>query len=108
MRLLAATSRRAFASCALKTAQPFRQGALPRISPAWHTQIPWRRGRPSAKWDPICKKDNTLTILERFLGHDAWTTRQLLLRCRELSDDQLDRVFNIGDRSLRGTFVHMQ
>ena len=49
-----------------------------------------------------------MTILERFLGHDAWTTRQLLLRCRELSDDQLDRVFNIGDRSLRMTFVHMQ
>jgi len=48
-----------------------------------------------------------MTILERLLGHDAWTTRQLLLRCRELSDDQLDRVFDIGDRSLRETFVHI-
>ena len=48
-----------------------------------------------------------MTILDRLLGHDAWTTRQLLLRCRELSDEQLDRVFDIGDRSLRDTFVHM-
>jgi uncharacterized damage-inducible protein DinB len=48
-----------------------------------------------------------MTILERLLGHDAWTTRQLLLRCRELSDEQLDRKFDIGDRSLRETFVHM-
>lgn len=48
-----------------------------------------------------------MTILDRLLAHDAWTTRQLLLRCRELSDEQLDRVFEIGDRSLRDTFVHM-
>jgi|SRR5579871_1816749 len=48
-----------------------------------------------------------MTILERLLGHDAWTTRQLLLRCRELSGEQLDRNFDIGDRSLRVTFVHM-
>ena len=48
-----------------------------------------------------------MTILDRLLGHDAWTTRQLLLRCRELTDEQLDQVFDIGDRSLRDTFVHM-
>ncbi len=48
-----------------------------------------------------------MTILERLLGHDAWTTRQLLLRCRELSDEQLDQQFDIGDKSLRQTFVHM-
>ena len=48
-----------------------------------------------------------MTILDRLLAHDAWTTRQLLLRCRELSDAKLDRVFDIGDRSLRVTFVHM-
>jgi uncharacterized damage-inducible protein DinB len=48
-----------------------------------------------------------MTILDRFLGHDAWTTRQLILRCRELSDEQLDQKFEIGDRSLRNTFVHM-
>ncbi|MEO7716237.1 MAG: DinB family protein [Capsulimonas sp.] len=48
-----------------------------------------------------------MTILDRLLGHDAWTTRQLLFRCRELTDAQLDQIFDIGDRSLRDTFVHM-
>jgi len=48
-----------------------------------------------------------MTILDRLLAHDAWTTRQLLLRCRELSDEQLDRVFDIGNKSLRDTFVHL-
>jgi uncharacterized damage-inducible protein DinB len=48
-----------------------------------------------------------MDILDRLLGHDAWTTRQLLLRCRELTDEKLDRRFDIGDRSLRETFLHM-
>lgn len=48
-----------------------------------------------------------MDLLDRLLGHDAWTTRQLLLRCRELTDEQLDRRFDIGDRSLRGTFLHV-
>jgi uncharacterized damage-inducible protein DinB len=48
-----------------------------------------------------------MDLLDRLLGHDAWTTRQLLLRCRELTDEQLDRRFDIGDRSLRETFVHV-
>ena len=48
-----------------------------------------------------------MTILDRLLGHDAWTTRQLLLRCRELSEEQMTRKFEIGDRSLRETFEHL-
>src|SRR6266567_602782 len=48
-----------------------------------------------------------MTILDRLLGHDAWTTRQLLLRCRELSAEQMTRKFDIGDRSLRETFEHL-
>ena len=48
-----------------------------------------------------------MTIIDRLLGHDVWTTRQLLLRCRELSDEQLSRNFDIGDRSLLGTFEHL-
>jgi uncharacterized damage-inducible protein DinB len=48
-----------------------------------------------------------MDILDRLLGHDAWTTRQLLLRCRELTDEQLDRGFDIGDRSLRETLLHI-
>jgi len=48
-----------------------------------------------------------MDILDRLLAHDAWTTRQLLLRCNELSDEQLDRQFDIGDRSLRDTVDHL-
>jgi uncharacterized damage-inducible protein DinB len=48
-----------------------------------------------------------MDILDRLLGHDAWTTRQLLLRCRELSEEQLDREFDIGHRSVRATLLHV-
>ncbi len=48
-----------------------------------------------------------MTILDRLLAHDAWTTRQLLLRCRELSEEQMDTTFDIGDMSLRETFGHL-
>lgn len=48
-----------------------------------------------------------MDLLDRLLGHDAWTTRQLLLLCRELIDEQLDREFDIGHRSVRATFLHI-
>ncbi len=48
-----------------------------------------------------------MDLLDRFLGHDAWTTREMLLRCRGLSDEELDRHFEIGHGSLRATFVHI-
>jgi len=48
-----------------------------------------------------------MNVLDRLLAHDAWTTRQLLLRCRELSEEQLNTNFEIGDRSLIGTFEHI-
>lgn len=48
-----------------------------------------------------------MDILDRLLGHDAWTTRQLLLRCQELSDSQLDQQFDIGHRSVRATMLHI-
>lgn len=47
-----------------------------------------------------------MDLLDRLLGHDAWTTRQLLLQSRTLSDAQLDRTFPIGHGSLRATFEH--
>jgi uncharacterized damage-inducible protein DinB len=46
-------------------------------------------------------------ILDRLLKHDTWTTRQLLVRARELSDAQLDRPFDLGNGSLRATFAHV-
>jgi uncharacterized damage-inducible protein DinB len=48
-----------------------------------------------------------MDLLDRLLGHDAWTTRELLLRCRDLTDEQLDRDFDIGHRTVRATFGHV-
>ena len=46
-------------------------------------------------------------LLDRLLGHDAWTTRQLLLLCQNLTDEQLDREFEIGHRTVRATLLHI-
>ncbi len=48
-----------------------------------------------------------MNLLDRLLGHDAWTTRQLLAIAARLSEEQLDREFDIGHRSLRATFNHI-
>ena len=48
-----------------------------------------------------------MDLLDRLLGHDAWTTRQLITIAATLSDDQLDREFDIGHRSVRATLVHI-
>ena len=48
-----------------------------------------------------------MDLLDRLLGHDRWTTRQLLDICATLSDEQLDRNFDIGHRTLRATFNHI-
>lgn len=48
-----------------------------------------------------------MDLLDRLLGHDAWTTRQLLIRCRELTDAQLDQDFDIGHRTVRETLHHI-
>jgi uncharacterized damage-inducible protein DinB len=48
-----------------------------------------------------------MTILERLLRHDAWTTGALFALSANLSDDLLDREFDIGHQSLRRTFAHI-
>ena len=48
-----------------------------------------------------------MDLLDRLLAHDTWTTRQLLLACRSLPDEMLDKEFDIDQRSLRRTFVHI-
>lgn len=48
-----------------------------------------------------------MDLLDRLLGHDAWTTEQLLRLSRQLGDEQLDRRFDLGNQSLRATFAHM-
>jgi uncharacterized damage-inducible protein DinB len=48
-----------------------------------------------------------MDLLDRLLGHDAWTTRQLLVIAQGLTDAELDRDFDIGHRTLRATFRHI-
>ena len=48
-----------------------------------------------------------MDLLDRLLGHDSWTTRQLLDICASLTDKQLDRDFEIGHRTLRATLHHV-
>jgi uncharacterized damage-inducible protein DinB len=48
-----------------------------------------------------------MDLLDRLLGHDVWTTRQFLLRCEGLRDEQLDREFDIGHRTVRATLQHV-
>jgi uncharacterized damage-inducible protein DinB len=46
-------------------------------------------------------------LLDRLLGHDAWTTRALLGRAATLDDAALDRPFELGHRTVRATLLHL-
>lgn len=48
-----------------------------------------------------------MDLLDRLLGHDEWTTGELLRRCAELTESQLRQQFDIGVGSLHKTLVHM-
>ncbi len=48
-----------------------------------------------------------MDLTDRLLGHDAWTTRRLLALCEGLADEQLDRDFDLGHRTLRATLLHV-
>ena len=48
-----------------------------------------------------------MDLLDRLLGHDAWATRQLLLRCRELTVAQLHRRFDVGHETVHATLLHL-
>ena len=48
-----------------------------------------------------------MDLLDRLIGHDIWTTRQLLDICRGLSDEQLDHPIDIGPQTVRLTLRHM-
>jgi hypothetical protein len=48
-----------------------------------------------------------MDLLDRLLGHDLWSTRQLLTQARGLSAAQLDQEFGIDSRTLRGCFLHI-
>lgn len=48
-----------------------------------------------------------MDLLDRLLGHDHWTTTQLLERCRELRAEQWAQPFDLGHQTLAATFQHM-
>jgi uncharacterized damage-inducible protein DinB len=48
-----------------------------------------------------------MDLLDRLLAHDSWTTRLLIRRCHELSDEELDRTVDIGHRTVRETLRHI-
>ena len=48
-----------------------------------------------------------MDMLDRLLGHDEWTTAQLLQRCRELTPTQFAQSFDIGHEGLKATLEHM-
>lgn len=48
-----------------------------------------------------------MDLLDRFLGHDAWTTARLLHQSRTLTDEQLDQEFDLGWRTVRATLDHI-
>jgi uncharacterized damage-inducible protein DinB len=48
-----------------------------------------------------------MDLVDRLLGHDCWTTEQLLLRCRELKPGQWEEQFDLGHQTLPATFAHM-
>ena len=47
-----------------------------------------------------------METLDRLLEHDRWATDRLLDLCATLSDEQLDREFDIGHQTIRQTFMH--
>jgi uncharacterized damage-inducible protein DinB len=48
-----------------------------------------------------------MDMLDRLLDHDRWATGELLRLSGDLTDEQLDREFDLGYRSVRRTFGHM-
>lgn len=48
-----------------------------------------------------------MDLLDRLLGHDAWSTRQLLMQSKPLTELQLDQPFDIDSRTLRACYVHI-
>jgi len=48
-----------------------------------------------------------MDLLDRLLGHEAWTTGQVLASAAGLTEAQLDQDFDIGHRTVRATFEHL-
>lgn len=57
---------------------------------------------PSATTKPL-----TSDPYDILLGHNRWAIRELLNRCRPLTEDQFHQRFDIGPGSLHDTLTHM-
>ena len=53
------------------------------------------------------RKGTHLDLLDRLLGHDEWTTQQVLERAREVDPAALHTPFDIGHETFYETAVHM-
>jgi uncharacterized damage-inducible protein DinB len=53
------------------------------------------------------QKGMLMDLLDRLLGYDRFTTDRVLTLCRDLSDADLDREFDIGNRTIRRTLDHL-
>jgi uncharacterized damage-inducible protein DinB len=48
-----------------------------------------------------------LETYDRLLDFDEWATHDLLTFCAPLTDEQLDRRFDIGHQTIRDTWIHL-
>jgi uncharacterized damage-inducible protein DinB len=48
-----------------------------------------------------------MDILQRYLGYETWTLRHMIMRCQELSPEQLHITFDMGHGSLHETLTHV-
>ena len=48
-----------------------------------------------------------MDLLDRLLAHDVWSTNQLLIQSKPLTDSKLDKPFDVDSRTLRDCFVHI-
>ncbi len=48
-----------------------------------------------------------MDLLDRLLGHDAWTTHKVLAAAAGLTDAQLDQDFDLGHHTVRATLAHL-
>ena len=56
---------------------------------------------------PAIALHSRVDILERFLGHDHWTTNQLIEQSKVLTQQQLEHRFDLGHGTVLATLEHI-
>lgn len=65
------------------------------------------RVSPTPLFFRIPSRRNCMDLLDRMLDRDEWATRSVLELSVDLSDEQLDQVFDVGLGTLRKTLRHI-